>query len=142
MSETREEIKESLSAVITSDKNIRILEKLIYDTTGNCEDMYRDLAFQTICEISNGKKLPEIIAIIKSGKSGWDHSDFDASKFKQQEQDDFIVNPFEVEEGVLVCPKCRNSRTFSYTKQVRSCDEGTSVFASCMTCKHKWVHSG
>lgn len=138
----RSEIKEALGKVVKSQKNVAILEKSIFEKTGETEDMYRDLTFQVIYEISLGKKLPEILESIKEGKYGWSHPDFLETKFKQNEQDEFIMNPFEVEEGVLVCPKCKNSRTFSYTKQVRSCDEGTSVFASCMTCKHKWTHSG
>jgi|688.fasta_scaffold250058_2 DNA-directed RNA polymerase subunit M/transcription elongation factor TFIIS len=138
----RTEIKAALGTVVKNEKNVDILEKSIYENTGNSEDAYRDLTFQVICDITGGKKLTEVLEYIKNGGFGWNHVNFQDTKFKQNEQDEFIMNPFEVEEGVLVCPKCKNSRTFSYTKQVRSCDEGTSVFASCMTCKHKWTHSG
>jgi hypothetical protein len=58
------------------------------------------------------------------------------------EEDDFIENPFQVEEGVLECYKCGSKRTISYTKQTRSADEPASVIATCINCKNKWVYSG
>ena len=38
--------------------------------------------------------------------------------------------------------KCGGTKTYSYAKQVRSCDEGMSVFVTCVMCKNKWMHSG
>ena len=134
--------KDALCLAVKGEKNLTILEKAIYAKTGDDETAYKDLVYEVVCEISRGKKLPVILEAIKNIKTGWNHPDFDDTRFRQQEQDDFIVNPFEVEEGVLKCGKCGNSRTFSYTKQTRSCDEGTTVFASCMTCKNKWIHTG
>lgn len=134
--------KDALALVVKVEKNLTILEKAIYNKTGDDETAYKDLVYEVVCEITGGKKLPAILEAIKSTKTGWNHPDFDDTRFRQQEQDDFIVNPFEVEEGVLKCGKCGHSRTFSYTKQTRSCDEGTTVFASCMTCKNKWIHTG
>ena len=57
------------------------------------------------------------------------------------EQDNFIIKPFEIEEGVLQC-KCGSKRVYSYSKQSRSADEPMSTYAQCMSCKSKWVYSG
>ena len=57
------------------------------------------------------------------------------------EQDNFIENPFEIEEGVLEC-KCGSKRVFSYQKQSRSADEPMSTYATCVACKNKWIYSG
>ena len=133
--------KDALSLVVKIDKNLNILEKIIYNNTEN-ETSYKNLVHEVIFEITQGKKLQTIIDSIKNSKTGWNHSDFDDTRFRQQEQDEFTVNPFEVEEGVLKCGKCGHSRTFSYTKQTRSADEPMTTFATCMTCKHKWTYSG
>ena len=74
-------------------------------------------------------------------KLGWNNEAFETIKGKIKEQDDFIVKPFAVEEGVLEC-KCGSKRVFSYSKQVRSADEPMTTFASCMSCKKKWTYSG
>ena len=50
---------------------------------------------------------------------------------KMDEYDQFLVKPFEVEEGVLECNKCGSKKTFSYSKQTRAGDEATTVFATC-----------
>lgn len=134
--------KDALGLVVKVEKNLNILEKAIYGKSGDDENAYKDLVYEAVCEIASGKKLPAILESIKGGKNGWNHPDFDETRFRQQEQDEFIINPFEVEEGVLKCGKCGNSRTFSYTKQTRSADEPMTTFATCMTCKHKWTYSG
>lgn len=78
---------------------------------------------------------------ISKNKYYWGDDIYVETKDKIEEQDNFLVNPFEVEEGVLEC-RCGSRRVFSYAKQVRSCDEGTSVFATCVECKAQWVNSG
>ena len=62
---------------------------------------------------------------------------FEKFRISQQEQDDFVTSPAEVEEGVLEC-KCGSKRTISFTLQTRSGDEGTSVWARCVECGNKW----
>lgn len=59
-------------------------------------------------------------------------------KTKQQERDDFITNPFTVEEGVMKCDKCGSKKTYSHQKQVRSADEGFTTFCYCVNCGAKW----
>ncbi|XP_020698904.1 DNA-directed RNA polymerase I subunit RPA12, partial [Dendrobium catenatum] len=36
------------------------------------------------------------------------------------------------------CPKCNNSQLEYYTKQLRSADEGQTVFYECPKCRHKY----
>lgn len=140
--------KKSLKTVINVDKNIDIIEKNIYknviNSTNNpeCdkESIYKEIIYQIIGDFVTKKNIKDVLQSIKENKIRWDHSCFEKIKFRQNEQDDFIVNPFEVEEGALECKKCGSKRTFSYSKQVRSCDEPMTTFAQCISCKAKWTN--
>lgn len=57
----------------------------------------------------------------------------------EKEFDIYQVTPYEVEDGVLQCKKCGSHRVFSTSKQVRSGDESTSVFAKCVMCNCSWT---
>ena len=137
-----------LGKVMKIEKNIAAIEKAVFKATedtwneeDNFEDVYKENIYQTAQDIKNGAKLVPIMATIKENKVGWFHPSFDTISNRMNEQDDFIENPFEIEEGVLQC-HCGSKRVFSYTKQVRGLDEGTSVFAQCVMCKAKWTERG
>ena len=36
------------------------------------------------------------------------------------------------------CPECQHPQAKFYTLQLRSVDEGSTVFYECLGCKHKW----
>lgn len=38
----------------------------------------------------------------------------------------------------MTCDNCGNDEVTYYQKQIRSADEGTTVFYTCVTCGHKW----
>ena len=43
-----------------------------------------------------------------------------------------------LENSLYTCFKCGINNVFSVGKQVRSADEGTSVFKECRDCHNKW----
>ena len=147
----------ALSTVLKQQQNIRIIEKHIYDMSckeskikdDDIEQIYRLNIFQTIGDIMKGTKLKEVIENIKNGNLGWSHPAFKHMQNMIDEQNDFIENPFAVEEGVLECKArdkngivCGSKRVFSYQRQVRSADEPMTTFASCCQCGTKWQYSG
>ena len=152
----REQGKQALRSVILQEQNIRVIETNIHvaatdvaKTTHDIEDTYRDIIYQIVGDIFSDKPLKQILMNIKERKVGWDHINFTEWRLIMREQDDFVENPFEVAEGVLECnnilksgKKCGSKRVFSYTKQVRSCDEGCTTFATCCKCGAKWQHKG
>jgi DNA-directed RNA polymerase subunit M/transcription elongation factor TFIIS len=88
--------------------------------------------------------IPEeyVETVILQNRLGWNHRCFQKHKKIQQEQDDYILNPFEVEEGVVQCPKCKSFKVFSVAVQTRSADEPTTTMAQCTQCKYKWSQNG
>ena len=88
--------------------------------------------------VSKKVKLKKIISNIKNGTIGIFSEDFKDIQEKIKEEESFIIKPFEIEEGVLECGKCGSKKTYSYTKQTRSGDESTTVFAICCNCNSKW----
>lgn len=135
--------KKIIGTIISNQKNCDKLENAIYNTikNENSEDEYIEILYEVYGKILNKKDINEIIKDLEQKKYKWLNSYFDNIRIKQAEQDDFIENPFEVEEGVLECKKCGSRRVFSYGKQVRSGDEATTTFAQCIECKSKWTEN-
>lgn len=139
--EYRKFCKLFLQKFITSEKNISIIEKAIFECA-NEEDEYNIVAHEVLFLLKEGFKQADILKTLKAKKVGWNNPEFNDVAFKQKEQDDFTISPFQVEEGVLKCPKCGGCKSFSYSKQTRSADEPMTTFATCVNCKHKWQYSG
>lgn len=57
---------------------------------------------------------------------------------KQREQDDYVFKPFEVEEGVVQCFKCKSFKVFSIAVQTRAADEAITTISQCTECNNKW----
>lgn len=152
----REQGKNALSTILKQEQNIRIIEKHIYDTSKKqcvdeeyIEEIYKHNLYQIIGDILDGNKLSNMVLEIKNSRLGWNHFTFKDMQNMLDEQNDFIENPFAVEEGVLECKSrdtngvlCGSKRVFSYQKQVRSSDEPMTTFASCCKCGTKWQYSG
>lgn len=152
----REQGKNALSTILKQEQNIRIIEKHIYDTSKKqcvdeeyIEEIYKHNLYQIIGDILDGNKLSNMVLEIKNSRLGWNHFTFKDMQNMLDEQNDFIENPFAVEEGVLECKSrdkdgvlCGSKRVFSYQRQVRSADEPMTTFASCCKCGTKWQYSG
>jgi DNA-directed RNA polymerase subunit M/transcription elongation factor TFIIS len=129
-----EEHNQDINQSINEDINELREEKYIED--------YNALIYEIVGDIVSGVNLKEMLNNLKTGIVGWKHPVFNDIRTKIEEHDEFIMNPFEVEEGALTCAKCGCNKTYSYSKQTRSADEPMSTFAQCLNCKAKWVYSG
>jgi DNA-directed RNA polymerase subunit M/transcription elongation factor TFIIS len=161
--ELRTKGKNTLATVINKPQNVKVIENAIFnrslaqsekedkskeeDDRGDdlktlLENMYSLNVYQIVGDILQDETtLKSTLLNIKSDKFNWDQPSYKEMRLRLQEQDDFIENPFVVEEGIFEC-KCGSKRVFSYTKQCRSSDEPESVFAQCMACDTRWVYSG
>ena len=140
-SPSRDKVKNALKLVLTLDKNVNILEKNIYDASKNDELTYLSIAYQLVTDIKGGKKLKELLDEIKQNKVFWKHTSLNDFIEEEIEQDNFIIQPFEIVEGITQC-KCGSKRVYSYTKQTRGGDESSTTFNECLKCKSKWSYSG
>ena len=143
----REHGKKALSLVLTNEQNINIFDKYVNEyciknfTEENIDINYKLILYNLINDIQNGKNLKYLLDDIKINKLIWNHEFYNDMILEENEQNNFIETPFEIEEGVLECD-CGSKRVFSYQKQSRSADEPMSTYATCMSCKKQWVYSG
>jgi DNA-directed RNA polymerase subunit M/transcription elongation factor TFIIS len=134
----------ALGTVLNQTQNIKIVEKCIHKKAKKEDDYdttYKKFLFQTVGDIIKGKDLKALVKDIKKEKIGWAHPIFSDIKNRIEEHDEFIINPFEVEEGVTTC-HCGSRRVFTYQKQTRGSDEPMTTFARCVKCKAQWTYSG
>lgn len=135
----REIGKRVLGMYLSIPRNIDILEARI-NLNSPSQSVYMKNLYDCVGYLSRGL-VTEYHEDIKLALAGFNlrvYSDFVAA---EHETDTFLEEDVDVTEGALSCPKCKLNKTFSYTKQVRSADEGTSVFARCYNCSHKWRES-
>ena len=141
--EMRTNAKRALSLYVKKEKNVKVIEKHILNTciAKKCtpiEESYKQLVISVCVQIQQGNSLQDVLDTIKQGNVLWDDTSMSEYKHKLEEQDNFLENPFEIEDGVIECNKCGSKRTYSYTKQTRSGDEATTVFSVCAECGAKW----
>ena len=134
-------IKNALKLVVKNESNINILEKNIFDVSNDDENICKNITFQVINDIRNGKKLKDVLNDIKNNKVNWKHCSLNEHIQEEIEQDNFIIQPFEIVEGITEC-KCGSKRVYSFTKQTRGGDEISTTFNECLSCKSKWSYSG
>jgi DNA-directed RNA polymerase subunit M/transcription elongation factor TFIIS len=118
-----------------------------YIVRKTCGPDQKQKIYEILCLINNPENknkfegLNRSIDYLKNNKLLWLNPTFDNERKKVEEENDFMVCPYEISEGVLECGKCGCKKIFSFSKQTRSMDEPTTVFGLCSECGHKW-HEG
>lgn len=132
----------ALETILKNPNNIKIIEKTVCQVCKNNNEEYEKIMYQVCGDILSDIPLKKIMSNLNSESIGWSNPIFSDIKRRLDEHDEFIVNPFEVAEGVTQCSKCGSKKTYTYPMQCRSSDEPTSTIAQCMNCKEKWTYSG
>lgn len=147
----RSRAKQALQTVLTSEKNIDLIEKTVYKLSQNnvsrdqefSESTYTRNIYQIIgLLLSTNKDMGKIGKVLKEQKIGWKAPIFDNVSRKLEEYDDYLVKPFEVVEGVTECGKCHSKKTWNVQKQTRGGDEPMTTFSRCVQCGHQWSYAG
>ena len=125
---------------LISEEHLLILEPYINKAYLNVEKyytydefLYEIIGYYYKCN----KNLNNLLTLLYKEQVGFNHPVYDTYKLKEIEEDNFITKPFEVEEGVMEC-KCGSKKTISFQRQVRSSDEGFTIFCQCVECGNKW----
>ena len=70
--------------------------------------------------------------------SFFDHPVFDSAKEKVKRYIEQLQKQQTRSVSIYTCFKCGSNDIKSISKQVRSADEGTTVFNKCRECHNKW----
>ncbi|KAF4584539.1 DNA-directed RNA polymerase I core subunit rpa12 [Pleurotus pulmonarius] len=111
---------------------------LFCPTCGTLLDSPKDNEKQVICEQCAHEEpstsYDSIEVITRS------HPDAFPSALRQKRKTQTKLHE-EGDKGTLVaekCPECGHMEAYSKDKQLRSADEGTTVFYTCAACNHGW----
>ena len=70
----------------------------------------------------------------------FEHPGFGSAREKLKRVIRQLEKPRETLESLLyTCFKCGGNNIFSIAKQIRSADEGMTVFNECLGCHNKWM---
>jgi DNA-directed RNA polymerase subunit M/transcription elongation factor TFIIS len=103
------------------------------------EEWLMSQVYEDLEDFTDQDKVEKYIReVLIKGELGWNHKTFKTFKKTQQEQDDYILNPFEAEEGVVQCKKCKSWKVYSISVQTRAADEPMTTVSQCTVCKTRW----
>lgn len=126
----------SLASFIKKDQNKKTIAKMLWRIANHNIEYANYLCFEILAEYLCSTSVNDVVAAVKQKKLGWNHPSFEPFEKKQNEFDDFLIHPPEVEEGVIECHRCGSKKTFSFSKQTRRADESSTVFVRCSNCNN------
>lgn len=108
--------------------------KKIREVTSDLETQKR------LLELSRVEDIDEVIGMVinNSNSCGFNSECFKKYIADEMEFINFMECP-EVDEGMFQCLKCSSKKIYTMSKQTRSGDEATTVFARCSKCKNGWI---
>lgn len=116
--------------VVSETLRERIMAHLVSVSTD--EEVQRFVLYDVFSSATTPK---EVLSLLKGREYMFRHSAFHTIQRMVEEQESFLNQSVEVEDGVIQCHRCKSYKTFSYAKQTRASDEGTTVFVTCGECK-------
>lgn len=137
------------STVSTLNKYVNIkhamnIEKILYIKTKNLFEDYKDLLYHTLDDLRRNHSVQMVIKTLVTNNIKWKRPCFNAVRELYEEQYEFILNPFEVVDGLTQCNKCKCTKIIMFSKQTRSGDETATTLCICSNrkCNSRWSYSG
>jgi len=135
--EFRELAEVVLSCFIKKPSNRKEMTRALWSLANKEETIAQYLMYEIFSEFMTVARVEAVFDHLKNKSLGWDHPVFHVYRDQQEEYDRFLVEPPEVEEGVIQC-RCGSRKTFSFSKQTRRADESATVFVRCVECNHSF----
>lgn len=107
-------------------------------TMAKDDEEMKYIIYELATEFMYCNNQQQIVDQVRKKDIMWNHPNFEFIRSEMQEEDDFLENPPEVEEGVMECARCHSKRTFSFSKQTRRSDESATVFIRCSNCNYTY----
>lgn len=126
-----------LSCFIKKPSNRQQMTRALWSHAKKDETVAPYLMYEVFSEFMTVARVEAVFDHLKNRSLGWDHPVFRKYQEQQEEYDRFLVEPPEVEEGVIQC-RCGSRKTFSFSKQTRRADESATVFVRCAECNHSF----
>lgn len=136
-----EKFREVIHNKTNRNKVLNFLYATIQDTVKNVQKQQEILYFyfyEIHVEWSIYPRIEDLFQFVRQKKFGYFHSEFDIIRQEIEEEENFIMCPPVIDEGVIECRRCKSRRTFSFNKQTRSSDEAVTVFVRCVNCGHQF----
>ncbi len=141
--DVRDLIVKQLETVF-SDKESKIIEKLLWDKSENDIREYRLIAFNKIGEFIENPKFIDILKDeIKKDIFGWNSIIYEEERRELNRTVEEMVKDNKVEEGEYPCRNrnCQSKRCRMWTEQRRSADESATTIVECSVCGTRFKHS-
>lgn len=125
----------NLTNIVFKGKNLLTYTALIYDIFGYMQENSESiddilLELENLCSNKKNKTPNDILFGLNL---------FKESKLKYESELKMTVeSTVLIKEGLYKCSKCGSRKVISNEMQVRSADEGTTVFCTCSNCGNKW----
>jgi DNA-directed RNA polymerase subunit M/transcription elongation factor TFIIS len=127
-----------LNIVLTSIKNVMIVEQLIYEKSSGGRGDYNSLIYQAagLCKLYD---LKDVVRMIVEDRFYFNKQIYNKHHEKRLQFIEYMNRRPEIVEGVSECPRCKSKRVLSMQKQTRRADEGSTTFNVCQECEFKWT---
>lgn len=127
-------IRKILEKYMNKESNIVRMEKFLGNISDN-EEIQKFVLYETLCHHKTGQDVKHLF---KTKQFLFSAKEFEEIHHLVKEQEDYLNNPIQVEDGIIECKKCHSFKTLSFAKQTRASDEGTTVFVKCAVCHHQF----
>jgi len=124
------------SKIISRVPGLKKIEPYIYNECVDDDD-YRRKLYECIFLLKKKTPSGKVLKLLKNNGVTWGNPVY--TVFKEDEKEEESLEPVI---GVVSCRKCKSEKVFTFNKQTRSADEGTTVFCRCSECGTRWKESG